>query len=124
MAAEKKFVKSKSAGLVRPYSLTAGRTKPSVDLPMEAAIEALPHAEHVDWPQGDRRTEIVAICATLPSVAEVSAHLALPIGVTRVLVSDLVTDGYLRVHATLADTSTVSERRELIERVLAGLRSI
>lgn len=122
MADQRKIVKS--PGLVRPYSLTAGRTKPSVELPMEAAIEALPHVEQIDWPHGDRRSEIVTICRTRPSVAEISVHLSLPIGVTRVLVSDLVSDGYLRVHSTLADSTSVAERRELIERVLAGLRTI
>ena len=111
-------------GLVRPYSLTAGRTTSTVHLPMEATIEALPHAPHGDWPTGDRRTEIVALCSTVPSIAEVSAHLSLPIGVTRVLVGDLVIGGYLRVHSTLADTASVVDRRELIERVLDGLRSI
>jgi len=30
--------------LVRPYTLTAGRTKPSVELPLEAPVQALQSA--------------------------------------------------------------------------------
>jgi hypothetical protein len=44
--------------------------------------------------------------------------------VTRVLVGDLVESGHLRVHATLTDHSTVSDRRRLIERTLDGLRAL
>ena len=33
---------SREANLVRPYTLTAGRTETSVDLPLEAPIETLP----------------------------------------------------------------------------------
>jgi hypothetical protein len=40
----------------------------------------------------------------------------LPLGVTRVLVEDLVKQGYLRVHVTLDDSMTIDERRELTRR--------
>lgn len=59
-----------------------------------------------------------------PSVAEISARLDLPVGVARVLVGDLVTSGYLRVHATLTDRSTRDERHELIGRTLRGLKAL
>jgi hypothetical protein len=48
----------------------------------------------------------------------------LPLGVTRVLVGDLVTSGYLRVNRTLTERSTRDERRELIGRTLRGLRAL
>ena len=57
-------------------------------------------------------------------VAEIAAHLSLPLGVARVLVGDLVTQGYLRVHTTLGDSTTDDERRELIGRTLRGLRAL
>ena len=57
-------------------------------------------------------------------LAEIAAVLSLPLGVARVLIGDLVTQGYLRVHTTLGDSTTVDERRELIGRTLRGLRAL
>jgi hypothetical protein len=112
------------ASLVRPYTLTAGRTKASVDIPLEAPVQALQSAMFHRWSQGDVRGRIVELCVKSPSVAELSARLNLPLGVTRVLVGDLVTSGYLRINRTLTESSTRDERRELIGRTLRGLRAL
>lgn len=112
------------AGLVRPYTLTSGRTSTSVDLPLEAPVQTLQSALFHQWPPHDMRGRIVQLCIKSPSVAEISARLGLPLGVARVLVGDLVTSGYLRVSPTLNDRSTRDERRELIGRTLRGLRAL
>ena len=110
--------------LVRPYMLTAGRTRSLVDLPLEAPIQALQVAPAPRWPRSDVRAKILELGADGPSVAEIAARLALPLGVARVLIGDLVTQGYLRVDATLAASETIEERRELIGRTLRGLRAL
>ena len=110
--------------LVRPYMLTAGRTRSLVDLPLEAPIQALQVAPAPRWPRSDVRARILELGADGPSVAEIAARLALPLGVARVLIGDLVTQGYLRVDATLAASETIEERRELIGRTLRGLRAL
>jgi hypothetical protein len=110
--------------LARPYTLTGGRTHAQIDLPLEAAVQALVRSAETDWAPGDVRTEILNLCQTQPSVAEIAALARLPIGVARVLVSDLVGTSHLRVQATLSDKSTLSERRALIERTLSGLRAL
>jgi hypothetical protein len=112
------------ASLVRPYTLTAGRTDTTIDLPVEAPVQTLQSALFHRWPPDDMRGKIVQLCTKSPSVAEISARLDLPLGVARVLVGDLVTSGYLRVHTTLNDRSTGDERRELIGRTLRGLRAL
>lgn len=112
------------ANLVRPYTLTAGRTDTSVELPIEAPIKTMPTAQDRRWPSGDMRGRICDLCADRPSVAEISALLDLPLGVARVLVGDLVTAGYLRVETTLTERSTSDERRSLIGRTLRGLRAL
>ena len=106
--------------LVRSYTLTAGRTRTTVDLPLEATLlrQGLD-----DEGGGTPRQQILRVCDS-KSVAEVSALLSMPIGVVRVLLGDLVTEGRVRVQATLNDTSSVNERRELIERTLSGLRAL
>jgi len=110
--------------LVRPYILTAGRTEPRVHLPLEAPIGILDTGQKRRWPGSDVRSQILALCAGHPSVAEIAARLSLPLGVARVLISDLVTQGYLRVHITLDDSSSFDRRRELIGRTLRGLRAL
>ncbi|MGB3894406.1 DUF742 domain-containing protein [Mycolicibacter sinensis] len=112
------------AHLVRPYTLTAGRTHTDVRLPLEAPVQTVRPAEPNQWPASDPRGRIVELCQTGPSVAEISARLDLPLGVARVLVGDLVTSGYLRVRRTLNEASTRDERRELIGRTLRGLRAL
>ena len=110
--------------LVRPYTLTAGRTDSRVNLPLEAPIETLASTKPARWPGNDVRGQILRLCADSPSVAEIAAVLSLPLGVARVLIGDLVTQGYLRVHTTLGDSTTDDERRELIGRTLRGLRAL
>jgi Protein of unknown function (DUF742) len=112
------------AHLVRPYTLTSGRTGTDVDLPLEAPVQALQAGLAHRWPTNDVRGKIIQLCVRNPSVAEISARLDLPVGVARVLVGDLVTAGYLRVHKTLTDHSTRDERHELIGRTLRGLKAL
>jgi peroxiredoxin Q/BCP len=111
--------------LVRPYTLTAGRTDSAVELPLEAPVEALnTTAKPPRWPRNDVRGQILTCCVHSPSVAEIAAQLSLPLGATRFLVGDLVTQGYLQVRATPGDSMTIDERRELITRTLVGLRAL
>ena len=112
------------ADLVRPYTLTSGRTDTTVELPVEAPIQTVQSARSQHWPSGDVRGRICQLCTGSPSVAEISANLDLPLGVARVLVGDLVTSGYLRVQATVTDRSSADERRDLIGRTLRGLRAL
>ncbi len=115
---------SREANLVRPYTLTAGRTDTDVDLPLEAPVQTLEAGLAHRWPPDDARGRIIGLCVDSPSVAEISARLDLPVGVARVLVGDLVLSGYLRVHRTLTERSTRDERYELIGRTLRGLRAL
>jgi thioredoxin-dependent peroxiredoxin len=111
--------------LVRPYTLTAGRTDTVVDLPLHAPVEALDtSAKPPRWPRNDVRGQILTCCAHSHSVAEIASELSLPLGATRFLVGDLVAQGYLRVHAISGDSMTIDERRELISRTLSGLRAL
>ncbi|MBJ8338668.1 MULTISPECIES: DUF742 domain-containing protein [Antrihabitans] len=110
--------------LVRPYSLTSGRTRPAVELAIEALIQALPEAGNRHWELGDIEATIFALSKQSPSVAEIAARVGVPIGVARVLVADLVESGHVQILATLGEDSSVDERRELIERVLSGLHKI
>jgi uncharacterized protein DUF742 len=109
-----------SARLVRAYTITSGRTRTTVDLPFEATLRMLPR--DVDGPLSLAARQVLDVCDQR-SVAEVSAHVAMPIGVVRVLLGDLVEQGLVRVQTTITESSSKDERIELIERTLRGLRS-
>jgi peroxiredoxin Q/BCP len=111
--------------LVRPYTLTGGRIDAGLELPLEAPIEAVnTTAKPPSWPRNDVRGQILTWCAHSTTVAELAARLSLPLGATRFLVDDLVTQGYLRVRAPIGDSMTIDERRELLTRTLVGLRAL
>jgi hypothetical protein len=109
--------------LVRPYTLTAGRTTSRVDLSLETPIGIAAFGPAPRWPANDVRADILRLARHILSVAEIAARLSLPLGVARVLIGDLVTEGYLRTHVTLA-TVNVEDRRELMGRTLRGLRAL
>jgi hypothetical protein len=56
------------------------------------------------------------------SVAEISARLRMPLGVVRVLISDLADQGRIRVYGTGHGPGRPD--RALLERVLSGLRRL
>ena len=110
-----------SARFVRPYTITAGRTHATVDLPLEATLRRRAGGdipEHLN----PAAVRVLITCDT-HSVAEVSALVSMPIGVVRVLLSDLVEQDLVRVQATITESSSKDERIELIERTLRGLRT-
>ena len=124
MNEDERSLPAREANLVRPYTLTAGRTETSIDLPLEAPVKTLQAGLAHKWPPNDVKDKIIQLCTKSPSVAEISARLDLPLGVARVLVGDLVMSRYLRVRRTLTDHSTLDERRELIGRTLRGLKAL
>ncbi|MFJ8308795.1 MULTISPECIES: DUF742 domain-containing protein [unclassified Streptomyces] len=111
---------------VRPYSLTGGRTRFGHVLLVEtfvAAIEAPPERKELGGSQARIMPEmlaIVEICRAMRTVAEISALLKMPLGVVRVLLSDLADQGRIRVYGT--GHSSGQPDRALLERVLSGLR--
>jgi Protein of unknown function (DUF742) len=111
-----------AARIVRPYALTAGRTRASVDLPLEATLRLDTSATRRAWGE-DVQGKMIGVLDTR-SVAEVSALVQRPIGVVRVLLGDLVEQGYVHVQATLTENSTDDERYDLLERTLRGLRAL
>jgi hypothetical protein len=110
--------------LVRPYAVTRGRTEPRRDIPIEAVLVA--SADNVQEARfaGHDKYRIAVLCEPrAQSLAEIAAYSRLPLGVTRVLVADMVADGLLTLHSA-APKEAFSERMDLLERVLSGLRKL
>ncbi|AOT61030.1 MULTISPECIES: DUF742 domain-containing protein [Streptomyces] len=117
---------------VRPYSLTGGRTRFGHVLLVETFVAAPAGAAASDAAEGrtarpagrvmPEMRAIVQVCRRMRTVAEVSALLRMPLGVVRVLISDLADQGKLRVYGT--GHGTGHPDRALLERVLSGLRRL
>ena len=122
----------RKAARVRPYSLTGGRTRFGHVLLFEtfvattAAIEAPEERKELtSAPQSRVMPEMVAIvelCRRMRTVAEIAALLKMPLGVVRVLLSDLADQGKIRVYGT--GHGPGQPDRALLERVLSGLRRL
>jgi hypothetical protein len=109
---------------VRPYALVRGRTRTSeaAAIPVESIVVTEPDTDAT--PLVLERFAIVQLCRRPHSVAEVSAHLRLPVGVVRVLVADLVAEGFVHVNLPLDPRADGVVDRVLLERVLAGLEAL
>lgn len=104
--------------LVRPFVMTGGRTRADRDdLRIETLVEATAGTEAAGLPE---HRAILAACADGPtSVAEISAHTGLPVGVTTILVADLIEQGAVELHQTDPVDIEVSVLNRMIERVRA-----
>ncbi len=111
------------ARVVRPYALTRGRTRGRSDLALEALVLGVPGARD---PVGtaERRRILELIADRILSVAELSAHLSLPLGVVRVVVGDLADEGLLVVHSGSPTASAPATNLKVLESVLNGISSL
>ena len=111
-----------SSRIVRPYVLTQGRTKaPESTYGLEAQVRALVPPSKLDRAATPEARRIVELCQTSTSVAEVAARMSLPLGVTRVLMGDLVSVGALAVDVGAPDAANDVA---LLERLLDGIRAL
>ncbi|WP_329401717.1 DUF742 domain-containing protein [Streptomyces melanogenes] len=113
---------------VRPYSLTGGRTRFGHVLLVETFVAAIEAPEERKALGGSplrmmpEMRAIVEICRAMRTVAEISALLRMPLGVVRVLLSDLADQGRIRVYGTGHGPGRPD--RALLERVMSGLRRL
>jgi hypothetical protein len=116
-----------TGALVRPYAVTRGRTRPTLEIAIEALIETTVRGRTAGSRpnHGQEQQYIATLCdGRVQSLAEIAARLHLPLGVARVLIADMADDGLVSVHepASLDDNESVGT--ELLERVLSGLRRL
>ena len=114
---------------VRPYALTGGRVRSDrSDYPLEALVEMLPAAASAQGLTPEKRAILQHASHGYISIAELSALLHLPLGVTRVVVSDLADAGYVLVHSSTPVETTTGQSPALslsvLESVLDGISSL
>jgi hypothetical protein len=107
--------------LVRPYTLTGGRTRPAgADIDLLTQVVAKQNPDRGRLSVEDR--DILERCAPHPlSVAEIAADLDLPLAVAKVLVGDLLARDLL-----VAGEPPAPGRpdRQVLEAVLDGVRKL
>lgn len=116
---------------VRPYAVTGGRVSAaSADLPMEALVEATTSPETLTGLTPEKKKILQLATGQYQSVAELSAHTRLPLGVVRVLVTDLAEVNHLKIHigGTAQDATTHDASGglslSLLESVLDGIAAL
>lgn len=122
------FREEPTGALVRPYAVTRGRTRPKLEIALEALVETTARGRSGAAARGGQEQQtIAALCdGQLQSLAEIAAKMKLPLGVTRVLIADMAAEGLVAVYepASLDDDGNEAVGTELLERVLSGLRRL
>ena len=118
-----------TGALVRPYAVTRGRTRPKIEIALEALVETTSRGRSSGPNRngGGEHQYIVAMCdgGRVQSLAEIAARMQLPLGVARVIVADMATDGLVAVYEpTSLEDESDAVGTELLERVLSGLRRL
>lgn len=109
--------------VVRPYALTKGRTRATsyeLDLiTLVVARQPLPPNARALSPNYQR---VLSACGYPVSVAEVAARADLPLGVVKILISDLIERDYVVFGPDSSPTTGPS--LDMMQKVLDGIRKL
>lgn len=109
--------------LVRPYVIAQGRDHAdTVKLDMISVVIAAKRAEVDEMELEPEQIRILELCRRPQSVAEVSAHLDIPVAVVKTLLSDLLNRGLALARAPYKAQSPVS--RDVLQAVLDGIHRL
>lgn len=106
---------------VRPYALTGGRTKPRHHLLVETLISVPQYDPGFAATLMPESQALYERARERISIAELSAHLTIPLGVIRVLISDLAAMEMVFIHPT---GYAYQYDRPMLERILDGLKKL
>lgn len=95
-----------------------------VQLAIEALVQTTAEGRSVPFNRASPQSSVTQLCLQPRSMAEIAAHMSVPLQVVRVLVADLLSSGWVVVRETLSDHASWHERHDLLERVLSGLRTL
>jgi Protein of unknown function (DUF742) len=120
-----KWVDRNSGPVVRPYALTGGRTEPAgevLDL-ITVIVAARPAGEIDDAIRlSPEHRKILGLCRRQVTLADVASDTALPVGVVRVLLADLIQEGRITIVPRRAGGQQPST--DLLKEVLHGLHAL
>lgn len=106
---------------IRPYALTGGRTKARHQLLVETLISVPQYDPALADKLMPESRALYERARSQASIAELSSVLTIPLGVVRVLVSDLAAQGAVFIHPT---AQAYGHDRGVLERILNGLKQL
>jgi hypothetical protein len=118
-----RWLDQEAGPVVRPYAVTQGRTLPGGGasfglIDVVVATGARPSAHFRPGPEHRR---ILGVCRHPTPIVDLTSEMDLPLGVVRVLLGDLMSEGMIRIVS--AQRQPVSDQR-LLRMVLDGLESL
>jgi hypothetical protein len=120
---DERFAAAPAPGRVVPvYAVTGGRTRSdATELPVESLVMAIDQVPS-DGLQAEYQ-QILEMADHPVSLVEIGSVLQVPVGVARVLVSDLAGAGYVAVHRPEPRNGDGRPHPAVLERLLEGLRA-
>jgi hypothetical protein len=109
--------------VVRPYAVTKGRTLPSGKESFALIDVVCANGERPPqhFRPGPEHRRILSLCRRPIPIVDLIVEIDLPIGVVRVLLGDLASEGMLRVISAQPEPAT---EQRLLRMVLDGLESL
>jgi hypothetical protein len=118
-----RWIDQEAGPVVRPYFLTKGRTAPAggakFDLIDVATTTGERPPEH--FRPGPEHRRILSLCRQPTPIADLTSEIDLPVGVVRVLLGDLVSEGLIQIVST---NDQPASGQRLLRMVLDGLESL
>ncbi|MGX5186960.1 DUF742 domain-containing protein [Streptomyces avermitilis] len=106
--------------LVRPFTLTGGRTRPSrADFTLITSVTAVERPPAGSFRPQPEHTRILRLCSEPVVVAELAAGLDLPASVVVILLCDLLEAGRITAHPPRLVSRTTD--LDLLQKVRDGL---
>ncbi|WBB67442.1 DUF742 domain-containing protein [Micromonospora sp. WMMD812] len=122
-SAEHQWVDDHAGPVVRPYAVTRGRARPVTGtFDLISLVTATRADVGAEIGLGPEHVAIVGLCQRMQSVAEIAAHLDLPVGTIRVLLGDLAARNLVQVREPR--TSAGLPDNSVFEAVINGLRAL
>ena len=119
------WVDEHAGPFVRPYAVTQGRTRPSTgDFDLIAVVVATQPAGAISHNLQPEQVTILSLCQHPLSVAEVSAHLHLPLGTVRVLLGDLLGAGLILTSGPRPTEQPQPQRQRVLRQGIHGLSAL
>ncbi|MFC4013844.1 DUF742 domain-containing protein [Nonomuraea purpurea] len=107
--------------LIRLFGLTGGRARPQGEaFDLVAIVTTAGDVEPADLVP--EHHAVLSLCRRPTPVADVAAHLKLPLNITRVILGDLRREGLISIERPRPVAQTIDER--IYREVLDGLRSL
>ena len=120
--ADDRWLDRDAGPIVRPYALVGGRTRPSGEtFDLMTMVTAVPDAEDHARDLEPEHLTLLHLCRRPTPVADLAADLELPLGVVRILLSDVRERRLITVHQPVPNRLTDPQ---LLREVADGLRRL